>query len=213
MPPPQKNKRKHPDWDAFFGNGVPREIITIADDSPPPSTSNKIAKTSAYTDAQPTVAGASAGHIDKRRRVDPAARYEPSYQSSTTVNRQRPWEEDSDLSHSASRGRSSATNAYSTGQTSLSASSGSQQRVRLDNTQAGQKRKRVQDRSPDGSSDVEIVKRTIVQDQWGEYVPPARPPIKAKEIYVKPVTEVSLNDLLSTLHSADIFTATRWHQV
>lgn len=191
MPPP-KARRRPPNWDSYFQNGVPKEIITISDTPEPETRAAEHATT--YADAQPTVAGASVSHADKRRRVEPAAHHESTYQTSNGVNRRRPWEEDSELSNSAdSRGRSAATNSYSTGQTSLSAGSGTQQRARIDNTQIGQKRKRpARDRSSEEASDVEVVSKTTAQDQWGPYIPPSQPPIKAKEIYVRPVHEVSV---------------------
>ena len=211
MPPPANRRRRPPNWDNYFQNGVPKEIITISDTPEPETRAAKHATT--YADAQPTVAGASS-HADKRRRVDATAHKEPTYQPSNGVNRRRPWEDDSELSNSAdSRGRSAATNSYSTGQTSLSAGSGTQQRARIDNTQIGQKRKRpARDRSSEGSSEVEVVSKTTAQDQWGPYIPPARPPIKAKEIYVKPIHEVSYRRRLWSIAFADIDTSDTMHQ-
>lgn len=189
MPPP-KNERK-PNWGAFYANGVPKEIIVIDDDesTEPASRSNK--RSSNYMDSHPTVAGASAGHSDKRRRIERPSLYEPNYQPAQTVNRRRPWEDDSELSNStSSRGRSTAGNTYSTGQTSLSAGSGSQRVARIENTQPGQKRKRLQERSPDDDSEVEIIPGRSNVDVFGPYIPPPKPPIKAKDVYVKPANDV-----------------------
>lgn len=190
MPPP-KNKRK-PNWNAFYANGVPEEIIVIDDDesTEPATRSNK--RSSNYMDSNPTVAGSSATHNDKRRRIERPSLYEPNYQPSQTVNRRRPWEDDSELSNStASRGRSTAANTYSTGQTSLSAGSGSQRVARIDNTQPGQKRKRLQEQSPDDESEAEVKPERHQVDSFGPYVPPPKPPIKAKDVYVKVVSDVS----------------------
>lgn len=177
MPPP-KSKRKA-DWEDFYRNGPPKEVIVI-DDSPEPAT--RPPQLPEHLDAQATVAGAAAGHSDKRRRLGPYANHE--------VNNVR---RDYAVEHSTSTSEGSRARStlgqYSTAPTSLgSNSSGSQRMARLDNTQIGQKRKRVQ-RSEEEEEDLEVA-RQKQRDLWGEYVPPKQPATKAKDVHVKVVNDV-----------------------
>lgn len=132
--PVVKRRDRHPDWDEFYKNGMPKEIIVIDDDSPPPPT--------------------------KKTRTG----YD-SYSAYTSGD-------------SASTDR---TTSLQTAPTSLSSGS-------LPEETVGQKRKRVtRQQLADEKKRKDV---DILGDPHSIYVPPPKPPIKAKDVHVPQIKDV-----------------------
>jgi dual-specificity kinase len=164
-----RDKRK-PDWNEFYKNGVPAEIIVIDDDTPP---------------AQPRRQnGYSSQHLDKKQRVgnayDPVYNPQPSY--STT---QTPYYE-----NSASTDRT--TSAYlTTAPTSLGSSAGNGTYLPpLDDGTVGQKRKRTRAQAAEDSGPAKRREVERLTPPHIHYVPPEKPIIKAKEVHVEVIRDV-----------------------
>jgi dual-specificity kinase len=171
----RSRRSRQVDWNEFYKNGVPKEIIVIDDDSPdPPRPADK-----------------------KRKTVgsyDPIYNPQPSY--STT---QTPYYDNSS-NQTVSTDRTAP--AYkATGSSSLGPSmNGAQFQSPLDETTVGQKRKRtarvVDENRGAKRRDVE---RERVHPNFEEYVPPPHPPKKAKEVNVPIVRDVGALSLLQRL--------------
>ena len=171
-------REKKADWGDFYKNGLPKEIIVIDDSSPEKSPGhNKSPPANSYPQ-----------HDIKRRRTDGA------YDAVSAASHSRPPQksfvyEDTNSSGTNSSGRNTSA-VYSTAPTSLtSTSSAAHQMQRLDDTRAGQKRKRLSRVAQDEESpELEVVGQN---QAWTNYVPPAKPPIKAPEVYTPVVRDVS----------------------
>ncbi|KAI9672257.1 MAG: dual specificity protein kinase kns1 [Alyxoria varia] len=152
---------KKADWNSFYRNGIPKEVIVI-DDSPEPSQR-------------------SGQHPEKRRKVDNSTAYGPAHG-------QQGLKQDESISTSTGSSARTASAMYSTAPTSLtSQGSGGQKAQRVDESQAGQKRKRPQrNNQRDDSPGVEYITQN---HSWSNYYPPPKPPVKASDVYVKPVRD------------------------
>lgn len=201
---PQSRPKKQPDWNEFYRNGVPQEIIVIDDDSPPPQKQgNEVGGRGMPNGTEP-----SGEHINKKRRTgaaqDASSRMHASYSNTNTPHYV------GSGSDTVSTGRT--TSLHTTAPTSLgSHRSGGSGGAYADNTVVGQKRKRVTRQT---AADEKKRKEVEVSDAYDSYVPPARPPVKSKEVNVRVVRDVSLmfsseksvksDDLLErSTHAAD----------
>lgn len=184
-PPQRKRRRSHePDWNNFYRNGLPREVIVI-DDSPEPeaNTSRKIANghSTAVAAPQPAAdydyASTRQQPAKKRRRDDDsdvgrAAGYHVQYidsHSNTSVG---------------SSGRSTGgSGLHTTGPTSLSSSG------RAEDAQVPAKRKR----STRQQAANEAKRRDTVGlgGAFLTYKPPPFPPKKAGDVHVRVANDVS----------------------
>lgn len=181
----QRSPERKPDWDTFYKNGLPKEVIVI-DDSPEPSAS-------VVSNPQPTRSGASgnARHAaKKRKRDDPASAYDPVYQLGPShSNNQSPEYKDSPVSTISTDRTTSAI--HTTAATSLgSHSSNGQNGYEVAEVQPGQKRKRTATRLQLANE----AKRKELEtngDAFTNYKPPPKPPIKAPDVQVRQVTDVS----------------------
>lgn len=169
---------KRPDWNKFYENGIPKEVIVIDDSSPeaPPEPAPR--KVSGDYSKQ------ASHHLDKRRRMD--NNYDPVHQHKTSIHNAH------DQSSSENTSQEDRTNSalYSTAPTSLT-STGSSNHVQqpLEQTRAGQKRKRSSRKAPENETpEPEPSTHTY---NWSNYVPPNKPLIKAKDVYVAVVRDVS----------------------
>ncbi|PLB44583.1 protein kinase lkh1 [Aspergillus steynii IBT 23096] len=185
----QHGRKKKPDWGEFYKNGIPKEVIVI-DDTPPPEqpkggSSRSFATTSTVTapngHAQPPL---PAG---KKRRTGMESAYDVAYydRPSYSINPQRYGEDSSAASLSTDR----TTSMHTTAPTSLSqGSSGASNGIFYEDANAGQKRKRVTTRKAvrDEQKRKELEN---VGDAFLSYVPPPKPPIKAKDVPVPVVRD------------------------
>jgi dual-specificity kinase len=165
-----RRERRKPDWNEFYKNGVPAEIIVIDDDTPPPQPRRQNGYTSQHT--------------DKKQRADnvydPVYNPQPSY--STT---QTPYYE-----NSASTDRT--TSAYlTTAPTSLGSSAGNGTYLPpLDDGTVGQKRKRTRAQVAEDSGPAKRREVERLTPPHIHYIPPEKPIIKAKEVHVEVIRDV-----------------------
>ncbi|GAB7341745.1 hypothetical protein MBLNU457_g0079t2 [Dothideomycetes sp. NU457] len=174
----KKRSRDEPvDWQEFFGGKPPKEIICI-DDTPPP-TRAVVDETQAMAGAAAPLTNGSARHADKRRKTDKAPAYNTGFHAQTAYsNTQTPYYDDSSRQYSGSTDRTTSYNT--TAATSLGSSTSASY---LDDVNIGQKRKRAT------RATVADQKRREFVDPFEEYVPPPKPPIKAKDVHVQVIPD------------------------
>lgn len=179
---PVKQERR-PDWEEFYKNGIPDEVIYIEVTPDPPKAEtrrvNHTTRTVARTAGTPE-------HAAKKRRTGQANNHDAR---NFSYSNGRPTQLDDSGSGTISTDRTTSLNT--TAPTSLGShgSHGSAGNY-LDNQAVGQKRKRVtrQQVAADAKRKKEI---EDVSDAYSSYVPPPKPPIKAKDVHVPPVRDVS----------------------
>lgn len=173
---------RRPDWHEFYKNGPPKEIIIIDDDSPPPP--KRVENTRVNYTSRTLIKNDQAAHANKKRKTAQASAYEPvSYQQNTYTKSRSDADTGSDT---ISTDRT--TSLQTTAPTSLGSSLGSSGTY-TEAAVAGQKRKRVtRQQTADEKKRREI---EVVGDAYSSYVPPPKPPIKAKDVHVPPIREVS----------------------
>ncbi|KAL5694904.1 hypothetical protein EMGR_001929 [Emarellia grisea] len=181
--PDQSRRKKKPDWGEFYKNGIPKEVIVI-DDTPPPEQSKGKSRTTAA--AAPN--GGMAQPAGKKRRTGIESAYDLGYydRPSFSTNPQQYGEESSAASISTDR----TTSLHTTAPTSLGSqgSTGATNGVFYEDANVGQKRKRVTTRR---SAREEQKRRELetAGDAFLSYIPPPKPPIKAKEVPVPVVRD------------------------
>ncbi|KAJ5998106.1 hypothetical protein N7499_005515 [Penicillium canescens] len=171
-------RKKKPDWTEFYKNGLPKEVIVI-DDSPGPESNG--AAPSAHTSVArvPPAVPQPAG---KRRRTGIETAYDLGHydRPSFSINPQQYGDKSS-----ASLSTDRTTSLHTTAPTSLGSqgSSGAPNGVYYEDATVGQKRKRVATRK---STRDEQKRRELetTGDAFLSYVPPPKPPIKAKDVHV-----------------------------
>lgn len=186
-PKKRQRSRDEPDWNKFYKNGLPKEVIVI-DDSPTPEPSASIL-------SNPHTARSVAGSngrpaAKKRKRDDVGSAYDPVYHLGPSVsNNQSPeYKETSGSTISTDRTTSAI---HTTAATSLgSHSSNGQNGYEAVDVQPGQKRKRTATRLQI-ANEAKRKELEVNGDAFTNYKPPPRPPIKAPEVQVKQVADVS----------------------
>jgi dual-specificity kinase len=188
--------RKQPNWNEFYKNGVPKEIIVIDDDSPPPQQSTRTNAPRNQQDAQ-----SYSAYNGRKRKLDHG--YDADYNDSPTYS-----------THPAKFGASSSSASYHSGDRTTSlqtvtaptslesygsnAASNSYEDVRT----IGQKRKRVQPqketRAQETRAQTKKKQQESASDAYADYVPPPKPLRKAGEVAV-PV----IRDTLHKHHKVD----------
>jgi dual-specificity kinase len=193
----QRSRERHePDWDKFYENGLPKEVIVIDDDSPTPEHSVSVVP---MGQANGTVAEGNSRHAaKKRKRDDVGLAYDPVYQVAPHSNNQSPQYNNSASGSTISTDRTTSA-IHTTAATSLgSHSSNGQNGYEAADVQPGQKRKRTATRLQLANE----AKRRELETNSGfsNYQPPPHPPIKAPDVQVKQVADVSTPHLPS-LHT------------
>ena len=180
----QSKRERRPDWHEFYKNGPPKEIIVIDDDSPPAPTrtDNEMPQYSGHSGLSN---GGPSEHASKKRKtacdVPVPVRHQASYSHTNTP-------------HYAGSGSDTistdrTTSLQTTAPTSLGSHSGGSGGAYVESGPVGQKRKRVtRQTTADEKKRKEI---EDVGDAYSSYVPPPKPPIKAKEVFVQTVKDVS----------------------
>ncbi|MCJ1435627.1 dual specificity protein kinase kns1 [Xylographa pallens] len=178
----QSKRERRPDWHEFYKNGPPKEIIVIDDDSPPPPTrtENEMPQYSGHGGMSN---GGPSEHASKKRKmghdVPVPVRHQASYSHTNTP-------------HYAGSGSDTistdrTTSLQTTAPTSLGSHSGGSGGAYVESGPVGQKRKRVtRQTTADEKKRKEI---EDVGDAYSSYVPPPKPPIKAKEVFVQTVKD------------------------
>lgn len=180
--PGSRKRDRRPDWHEFYKNGPPKEIIVIDDDSPPPP--KRVENDRVNHTTRTLMKNDLTTHANKKRKTAQAPVHEPvKYQQASYSKVPSDAGTSSDT---ISTDRTTSLNT--TAPTSLGSSLGSNGTY-IENAMAGQKRKRVtRQQTADEKKRREI---EVVGDAYSSYVPPPKPPIKAKEVHVPPVREVS----------------------
>jgi len=174
-----RNRDRRPDWHEFYKNGPPKEIIIIDDDTPPPPTRKENTKAITSTKQAP-VRGEPTSK--KRRTAYDAARDEQ-----VSYSHARTYSNGNSYSNTISTDRT--TSQQTTAPTSLGSSHGSAGAY-VDEGQVGQKRKRVTRlQTADEKKRKEI---EVVGDAYSAYVPPPKPPIKARDVHVPSIKDVKI---------------------
>ncbi|KAL8872513.1 MAG: hypothetical protein Q9174_001870 [Haloplaca sp. 1 TL-2023] len=181
MPPKTepKSQRPRPNWEEFYKNGIPEQVIYI-DVTPEPAKPQNTR--TANTNAASQRGGNKPQHVAKKRRMAQSPR-------SAAWGSGRPTQE--------LQGSPSATNSTdrttslqnTTAPTSMGshASHGSTNNY-VDNQVVGSKRKRVT-RGQVAADNKRKKEQEDSNDAYSLYVPPPRPPIKAKDVHVPPVRD------------------------
>jgi dual-specificity kinase len=185
--PSAGGRRKKPDWTEFYKNGLPKEVIVI-DDSPGPEPSNGAAAPHATTSARPPPAAPQPAGKRRRTGIDTAYDLGHYDRPSFSINPQHYGEESSVTSLSTDR----TASLHTTAPTSLGSqgSSGASNGVYYEDGSVGNKRKRATRKSTrDEQKRREL---ETVGDAFLSYVPPPKPPIKAKDVPVPVVRDVSV---------------------
>lgn len=178
--------KKTPNWNEFYKNGVPKEIIVIDDDSPPPSARNHLSNVHEHRQDQ---------YLNMRKRkIDHG--YEvadsPVY---STYHPQGGSSSSSASVHSGARTNSIQT---ITAPTSLESYSSNPASNSYDDVRIGQKRKRVA--APKETRQSTKRKQQEAQvDPYLDYIPPQLPPRKAAEVHVAVIRDVRASTIASFL--------------
>lgn len=189
----KRPRSKEPDWDKFYENGLP-EVVIVIDDSPPPEKEGISNGKTGHT-----IAEGSTRHAAKKRKPnDAGSTYEQGYQHGSHSNHASPRYKDSHSGSTVSTDRTTSA-IHTTAATSLgSHSSNGQNGFEPVEPQPGQKRKRTATRLQLANE----AKRKELEahgDAFTSYIPPPRPPIKAPEVLVKQVADVSSNTIMKAL--------------
>lgn len=213
----KRQRSKEPDWRSFYKNGLPKEVIVI-DDSPPPDprVSESVEPLPAINNRNQTsrtVAGGSTRHAaKKRKRGDAEPAYDAVYHLQETPSiANTPY-----LKHSTSGSTISTDRTTSAIHTTAATSLGTQYSnndgtngYEVDDVQPGQKRKRVATRQQI-ANEAKRRETEINGDAFSSYKPPPKPPIKAADVNVKVMPDVS--SWSSHKSSVLIFVAELIHQ-
>ncbi|KAI1175844.1 kinase-like domain-containing protein [Nemania sp. FL0916] len=176
---PRKRRRsKEPDWNKFYRNGLPKEIIVI-DDTPEPEAPGSAAATS-RTYTNDTAGGSTtkqgARHAAKRRRKEDDVYSDHLYDGRPNGSYQQP-------SNSGSASTDRTTSAYNTtAPTSLSSIG----QYDYEAPQTGQKRKRTRQQIAQDAKRREV---EAFGDGFHEYQPPQKPIKKCGEVAVRIVND------------------------
>lgn len=170
-------RKKQPDWNEFYKNGVPKEIIVIDDDdSPDPQRPNISSNRQQRPDASTYTSTAG-----RKRKVDQG--YEIEYTDSPTYS-----------THPAKFGGSSSSASYHSGDrttslqtvtapTSLESYGSNTASNSYEDVRVGQKRKRVEPQK-ETRAQAKKKQQESAPDAYADYIPPPKPPRKAADIHV-----------------------------
>lgn len=185
----RQRSKEPPDWENFYKNGLPKEVIII-DDSPPPEQS---ASVTSNRQSSRQIAAANGRHAAKKRKRDDAgSAYDPVYQLGPDSNSHTPRYKESASGSTISTDRTTSA-IHTTAATSLgSNSSNTQNGYEANDVQPGQKRKRTGTATRLQLAN-EAKRKEFEEngDAFMSYRPPPRPPIKAPEIQVRKVVDNS----------------------
>ncbi|KAH6693637.1 kinase-like domain-containing protein [Plectosphaerella plurivora] len=183
-PARKKRRSREPDWNKFYKNGLPKEIIVI-DDTPEPDATGRsnpsvkvVQQNAAHHTAALAVAAASRPPAKKRKRDDEPQRLDPLHHNKYAGSHHTT---PSGSTISTDRTTSSANNT--TAATSLSSNG-----YPYEDPHAGQKRKRTRQQLAQETKKREI---EVLGDTCPSYRPPPYPPKKAGEVNVRVIPDNS----------------------
>jgi dual-specificity kinase len=193
------SRNKKPDWTEFYKNGIPKEVIVI-DDSPGPEATNGAPAPSTQAATRPPPAAPQPAGKKRRTGIETAYDLGHYDRPSFSINPQQYGDNSSTTSLSTDR----TASLHTTAPTSLGSqgSSGASNGVYYEEAAIGQKRKRVATRK--STRDEQKRRELETTGAYESYVPPPNPPIKAKDVPVPVVRDVSI--LSFTIHLHDFLT-------
>ena len=173
-----RGQKRQPDWDEFYKNGVPKEVIVIHDDTPPAEAPSRPARSKATR-----ASGAPQQPGTKKRKIHQA--YDTSYHDRPSYSVNPPqYGDSSNPSTSTDR----TTSLHTTAPTSMGSYGSSNASNSYEDLSVGQKRKRA----PQKETRLQAKKKQQeTNDAFANYVPPPKPPLKANEVNVPVVNDVS----------------------
>lgn len=175
QPARKKRRSRGPDWDTFYKNGLPQEIIVI-DDTPEPDAGRSDAGVKVVPTGAATNGVSSSRHVaKKRKRDDESLHFDPLYHNKYAGSHHTT---PSGSTISTDRTTSSAHNT--TAATSLSSNG------YHEDAQAGQKRKRTRHQIAQEAKKRDI---EVLTDTCPSYRPPPYPPKKAGEVHVRVIPD------------------------
>jgi dual-specificity kinase len=184
----QRSREREPDWDNFYKNGLPKEIIVI-DDSPEPS-----AAAIPQHNGRSENRGENGHTAKKRRRDDVGTAYDPVYHLDRSNEHTPGYNSASKSTISTDRTTSAI---HTTAATSLGSHSSNGQNGYDDaEPHSGQKRKRTNTRLQ-LANEAKKREAETYGDAFTSYRPPPYPPIKAPEVAVKQIPDVCASTILS----------------
>jgi dual-specificity kinase len=189
----KRPRSREPDWHTFYKNGLPKEVIVIDDSPSPPRVSDSVEPASnmnAKYQPSRTLTNGTNRHVVKKRKRGDTGSGDLVYVQDTPSMANTPH-----LQHSASGSTISTDRTTSAIHTTAATSLGSQYSHNggvydHDDVQPGQKRKRVATRQQ-LAAEAKRRELEIHGDAYSSYKPPPRPPIKAGDVHVKQVHDVS----------------------
>ncbi|KAI9735316.1 MAG: dual specificity protein kinase kns1 [Claussenomyces sp. TS43310] len=194
-PSKKRQRSREPDWHSFYKNGLPKEVIVIDDSPPPQRISDSVEAVSGPSSgilAGRPVAGTGQQPPKKRKRDDVGKAYDPVYHLRQTPSAAPTPLHESALGSTISTDRTTSA-IHTTAATSLGSQyshNGATNGFEVAEVQPGQKRKRVATRQQIANE----AKRREIEvngDAYTNYKPPPRPPIKAPDVNVKVLPDVS----------------------
>ena len=185
-------RERHPDWKEFYKNGMPKEIIVIDDTPPPPLPPSRSQKENDRANQQSTqlsMRGGGAEHTNKKRRTGQTSAYDSARDQQIAYSHARMYSNGNSGSNTISTDRTASL--QTTAPTSLgSHTSHGSRGAYLEDGAIGQKRKRVtrqQTHEEKRRKEIEVA-----GDAFSAYQPPPKPPIKAADVRVPTIKDVSL---------------------
>ena len=170
-----RNKKAQPDWETFYRNGPPKEIIVIDDDDESPQ--SQMNKTTIKRQPSPQARPGAQPQTKKRRTAYDSVRdYHASYPAQTYS----PLKNSSSNDLSDQRGSHQTTAPTSLGSHTSHGSAGAY----IEDVNVGQKRKRVT------RNQVAADRKRQEANVVDAYVPPPHPPYKSKEVHVPTMRDV-----------------------
>lgn len=164
-----KRSRNQPvDWNEFFGGKPPKEIIVIDDDDDDDDDDEAPAANQTYQNPAAS-ASTTQQHTDKRRKT---TNYDPVYHHAEYSNTHTPYYDAASTDQNTTSYKTSAATSLAS-QPSASAYA--------EDAATGQKRKRTTRQAAADQKKREVNTRP---DPFAEYVPPPKPPLKAKDVFV-----------------------------
>ena len=174
-----RRSARQPDWNEFFKNGVPREVIVIDDSPPPPN-------------PQPEQHGYDR-HTDKRRKMGPSTTYDPVYRPQPTYSSTLTPYRDNNSSANQTVSTDKTAPVYNDSMSIAPSMAAPYQSHSTGQTATGQKRKRGT-----RADELKTAKRREVErpaSPFTAYVPPPQPIIKAREVHVEIIPDVRIHVL------------------
>ena len=175
--PPTNRK---PDWNEFYKNGVPKEVILIDDDSPGPQAQMR-GGARRYDDQS------GQQNASKKRKIDQG--YEGEYHDSPTFSHY-PAKFGNSSSVSANSATDRTASLQTTAPTSLESYGSAGASNSYEDVRVGQKRKRVPV-IKETRAQIKKRQQEAASDAYADYIPPPKPLRKSGDVHVPVVRDVS----------------------